>query len=673
MYNTCIFDLKHSLPIVQPGHLLNHRYRIERKLAAGAFGQTFIAVDTQLPSQSQVVVKLLKPQSNDPATLQIAKRLFKQEAENLERLGRDNDRIPSLYAYFESCGEFYLVQEFIEGGMLAEELDGTQLSESATLSILQEILTGLTKVHSQKLIHRDLKPGNIIRRQQDGKLVLIDFGAVKQVRTATTKTPTAATSQTIGIGTPGYMPTEQLMGYPKLASDIYAVGAIGIQCLTGSAPDLLFNEDTLKLEWQHLCSVSSDFARVLDRMVAEKFQDRYAHATKALEAIESLLSPAPPPISPSTPSPTLVPPPTPNPPTIQTTLNLPTTQISITPPTQTFPPPPTASGGKTGWMSIDRRNFLKWLGFGGVGVVSVLALRQIGENSLPKLAKIQFTSVKLNNKGEIVDRPARSAEIFTEDLGNGIKLTMVKIPAGKFLMGQTPAEKQELIRLNSEEQYRNWFANELPQYQVNVPEFYLGQTLVTQAQYQAIMDKNPSKFAGNDKLPVEQVNWLEAMDFCQKLSKKTGRTYRLPSEAEWEYACRAGTTTPFAFGETINPKVVNYQGSYPYGGAAKGENWHKTTPVGTFPPNLFGVYDMHGNVWEWCLDEWFDNYNRAPNNGGARGDINSKNKDKLRPLRGGSWKNSALNCRSANRYSTKSSSPNYLAFIGFRVRLQLKY
>jgi serine/threonine protein kinase len=272
---------------MQSGQLLCNRYSIETHLAGGGFGQTYLAVDTHLPSKPQVVVKLLNPMNNDPATLEIAQRLFNTEAETLETLGKDNDRIPSLYAYFEFDGEFYLVQEFIAGTTLTDELNPRRLSEAETISILQEILTGLSRVHSQNIIHRDLKPDNIIRRAKDRKLVLIDFGAVKQVRAVTMMTPNPA-SRTIGIGTEGYMPSEQGLGYPKPASDIYAVGAIAIQCLTGSAPHLLFNEDSLSIEWQHLLRVNRDFAKVLNKMVSPDYRQRYANATEALNAIESL-------------------------------------------------------------------------------------------------------------------------------------------------------------------------------------------------------------------------------------------------------------------------------------------------------------------------------------------------------------------------------------------------
>jgi eukaryotic-like serine/threonine-protein kinase len=633
---------------MQPRQLLCDRYQIERKLAEGGFGQTFLAVDTHLPRKPRVVVKLLKPIYNDPDTLKIAQRLFSMEAETLEQLGKDNDRIPSLYAYFELKGKFYLVQEYIEGETLTKELQERKISESDTLTILKEILTGLTNVHREGKIHRDLKPDNIIRRAQDQKLVIIDFGAVKQVRSTTTN-PNLV-NRTI-IGTQGYTPYEQSIGYPEPASDIYAVGAIGIQCLTGVAPHTLLNKDSQTIEWQHLCQVNRDFMTVLSKMVATDSRQRYANATEALRVIELLVpppqtSPTPPP----TPIPTQVP--LPDPPTIVT--------VSGSPPsTPTQPSVP-----KVTKLSIpsDRRNFLKWLGFGGMGVALAWVINRALYNSPslpiadvlsqsgtpPKLTKIKFTSIKLNKKGDLVDEPTGKAAIFTEDIGHGIVLTMVKIPTGKFLIG-SPINEQEHER------------DESPQRKIDVPEFYLGQTVVTQAQWIAVMGNNPAHFRGNDRLPVEHVSWLDAMNFCKKLSQKMRRTYRLPNEAEWEYACRAGTTTPFAFGETITTAVVNYDGNAPsYSGAAKGEDRKKTTPVGSFPPNLFGLYDLHGNVWEWS-----DNYNLVPPDGSASGNISSRDEIKNRLLRGGSWYYAASDCRSANRLYVAASHSN--DNVGFRV------
>lgn len=205
--------------------------------------------------------------------------------------------------------------------------------------------------------------------------------------------------------------------------------------------------------------------------------------------------------------------------------------------------------------------------------------------------------------------------------------------------------------------------NESPQHDVNVPAFFMGRFEVTQEQYQQVMGTNPSKFQGK-KRPVEQVSWNDAVEFCNKLSQKTGRKYRLPSEAEWEYACRAGTTTPFHFGETITTELANYNGDHIYASEPKGKYRQQTTEVGSFPPNAFGLHDMHGNVWEWCQDTWHDSYKGAPSNGSAW--INNDNQ--LRLLRGGSWVLDPDRCRSASRYYVGAAG-RYLIdlYIGFRV------
>jgi eukaryotic-like serine/threonine-protein kinase len=339
------------------------------------------------------------------------------------------------------------------------------------------------------------------------------------------------------------------------------------------------------------------------------------------------------------------------------------------------------SRNNTGADNLGRRKLFKFLGFGGSGLIGTMLLAQFlpkdstttpitsstdsKNNKEPDLSKISFTSVRLDNTGKILEQPAGSAMVFQEDLGKGVSLAMVKIPAGKFMMGQTASEEQELRKILPEKNYQQYSASELPQHQVTVPEFFLGQMLVTQAQWQAIMGKNSSKFQGDGKLPVDSVNWLNAIDFCQKLSQKTGRTYLLPTEAEWEYACRAGTTTPFSFGETITPTAVNYDGNYTYAKAAKGEHREKTTIVGSFPANLFGLFDMHGNLWEWCLDEWSDNYNNAPNDGSAKGNVTSKDSSKKHVLRGGSWERHPDYCRSA--YRGRKFSDLFNDDVGFRV------
>ncbi|MGD1806161.1 SUMF1/EgtB/PvdO family nonheme iron enzyme [Dapis sp. BLCC M126] len=263
-----------------------------------------------------------------------------------------------------------------------------------------------------------------------------------------------------------------------------------------------------------------------------------------------------------------------------------------------------------------------------------------------------FEVVTVNNSGKIINRAEGSARQKIADLGNGIKLEMVYVPGGSFLMGSPENEAE-----------RN--SDESPQHQVTIQPFYMSKYPITQNQYQAIIGKNPSNFKGGSR-PVEKVNWHNAVEFCRKLSEKTGKIYRLPSESQWEYACRAGTTTPFYFGETITPDLVNYDGNYPYGNAPKGKYRQETTDVGSFPPNAFGLYDMHGNVWEWCLDVWHENYNGAPTDGSAweTGGDNSK-----RLLRSGCWDYISWDCRSARRLYYVAD--NHIYGRGFRVVLSV--
>ncbi len=271
--------------------------------------------------------------------------------------------------------------------------------------------------------------------------------------------------------------------------------------------------------------------------------------------------------------------------------------------------------------------------------------------------EFEVATVSVKSGSPEINRSRGRAEFFAEDLGNGIILEMVQISGGIFVIGSPESEEAR------EE-------SEGPQHLVSVKPFFMGKYPVTQAQWFAVaalpkvkrdLDPNPAYFKGVHR-PVEQVSWYEAVEFCQRLSRKTGRSYRLPSEAEWEYACRAETTTPFHFGETITTDLANYDGDYTYGSDPKGVSRQETTPVGQFPANAFGLYDMHGNVWEWCADDWHDNYNGAPTDGSA---WLSDDENRYRVLRGGSWYLRPVYCRSATRSFLNPDSADYV--IGFRV------
>ena len=292
------------------------------------------------------------------------------------------------------------------------------------------------------------------------------------------------------------------------------------------------------------------------------------------------------------------------------------------------------------------------------------------------------TQTQVPQRKLITQTRTHRGKYFTEKLDDNIGLDMMLIPSGSFMMGQSEEEKKELIRLVGEEDYQRYYARELPRHSVTVPSFFMGKYAITQAQWRIVatdypkvtqeLDPDPSKFQG-DTLPVENVSWDDAQEFCARLSKHTNRTYRLPSEAEWEYACRAGTTTPFHFGETIDATLANYcahdreidkkicPGTYDRG--ILGEYREKTTEVGTFSANSFGLYDMHGNILEWCEDDWHSNYEDAPDDGSAWVESDSKNAGKL--LRSGSWYNTPVNCRSANR--NDDARDHRFDVVGFRV------
>ncbi|GCL37714.1 hypothetical protein SR1949_28250 [Sphaerospermopsis reniformis] len=266
----------------------------------------------------------------------------------------------------------------------------------------------------------------------------------------------------------------------------------------------------------------------------------------------------------------------------------------------------------------------------------------------------------LTQKTELsVNKYQKQAQQFIENLGNDIELEMVLIPGGTFIMGSPENEEGS-------------GSSERPQHEVTIKPFSMGKYPITQAQWQAVaqlpqvnkeLKPDPSRFKGAN-CPVESVSWHDVVEFCARLSNYTKRPYRLPSEAEWEYACRAGTTTPFHFGETITTDLANYYGKYTYGNGVKGVYREETTEVGSFQvANEFGLYDMHGNVWEWCEDDWHNNYENAPADGSAWVRDKSNNNEKV--LRGGSWFDLPAACRSVRRYYVDAGFVG--SSYGFRV------
>ena len=480
--------------------LLVERYRALHILGQGGFGRTFLAVDEYKPSQPPCVIKQFLPQAQGTNNVEKASELFAQEAVRLDELG-GHPQIPDLMAYFTQDERQYLVQEFIDGQNLAEELaaNGT-FNEQQIREFLKDLLSVLQFIHSNQVIHRDIKPENIIRRKSDKKLILVDFGAAKFT------SPSSLSVTGTVIGSAEYIAPEQAMGKPKFASDLYSLGVTCIHFLTQISPFELFDVSENDWVWrQYLTNnpVSDELGQILDKLIESATKRRYQSVEEVLKAL--------------------------NPKSLQQIKSSPTLVSSSQGVTNPSSPKPISQLKRFQFeivtVTVERSGLFGW-----------------GTNTTLKTHR---------RRGE--------AEYFTADLGNGVSLEMVSIPGGKFLMGSPENEKGRNSR-------------ESPQHPVTFPPFFIGKYPVTQAQWQAVMNNNPSHFQGANR-PVERVSWHDCVEFCKKLSELIGRPCRLPSEAEWEYACRAGTTTPFHFGETLTNELANHNFKY-----------RETTDVGSFPP-----------------------------------------------------------------------------------------
>ena len=266
--------------------------------------------------------------------------------------------------------------------------------------------------------------------------------------------------------------------------------------------------------------------------------------------------------------------------------------------------------------------------------------------SAERMEIVDFETPTLNEKGQIIAQTRHLARRIREDLGNGVSLDLIEIPAGAFQMGSPPHQGNP---------------DEHPQHFVRIKPFLMSQGLITQRQWKAVLGKlPPCRFRG-DNLPVERVSWEATQRLCQHLSTKTGRNYQLPSETQWEYACRAGTNTPFSVGDTLTTQFANFNGEHSFDEEARGIYRHAPSEPGTFPPNAFGLYDMHGNLWEWCADSWLDDYFSSPRDGSSYQNRDSR----YRVGRGGSWHEPPELCRSATRLRVLQSEAD--EFMGVRV------
>jgi formylglycine-generating enzyme required for sulfatase activity/tRNA A-37 threonylcarbamoyl transferase component Bud32 len=511
-------------------------YRLNKFLGAGGFGGVFHASEmVRNTLVKEVAVKVI-PESSDDKLIEL-KNARKLEHSNLIKAYSAGE------CTFFNTEMLYLVMELAQGS-LENHIAKGGLSADEIKNITAQVAQGLNYLHRQNKVHRDLKPGNILKVNQQYKLA--DFGLI---RTLNNKSHT----QTVNPkGTIIYMPPEAFRGDISSAWDLWSLGIMLIQMTTNQLP-YKFNNDINQLMAKvmncelQIPSLPKEFKQIIEGCLQKDRKQRW---------------------------------------TAQQVLN---------------------------------------------------ALQPVGWNSPPSPPPAPAAVKKPVSPIPLIASPT----LFTEKLPNRVTLEMVSLPAGEFLMGSPDSDPDAA-------------SAEKPQHQVKVNSFAIGKYPVTQAQYEAVMGTNPSRFKNNLQNPVEKVSWNDAQAFCRKLSQITGKTYRLPTEAEWEYACRAWTTTRYYFGDD-----ASQLGDYAWYSA---NSQSKTHPVGQKKPNAWGLYDMSGNVWEWCEDNWHDSYENAPKDGSAW--LTNDNDYKI--VRGGSWYYDPNVCRSAYRglYYRRDGSGNSF---GFRV------
>jgi eukaryotic-like serine/threonine-protein kinase len=687
--------------LLPTGTLLDgEKYRIDYALGQGGFGITYRAADMNLERpvaikefypqayvQRDPLSGTVSVSYSEADTYGRWLGRFEREGRILARLSHPG--IVKVYSLFKENQTAYLVMELLQGRTLRDELDaqsGKKLAPERVVTLATEMVSALDTVHREGVYHLDLKPDNVMLTG-DRRIVLVDFGAARQDFGKDPKQKSSTRAMT-----PRYAPLELLSSQPVgPESDLFELGMILCEALTGECPpavlDRLSQErwepENVPEPWQGLLVEALQLQKANRPQSVAQWWQGYALTEPVVSpsTIPVISSPpvqTPPPVEPLietvvSPPPVAEVPPvklpekTPIKPEVRSTqvepaqlqrdtkVALPAAQpksreTQVESPQRLPIDRPLVQG-----MNRRQLIFLGVMGTGAVGVTVIGSLLNqnsgtvtstspespstspvpaatppdspstspVGSGAQPLTPAASPATYSYEAVGENEQRQQKTSRYFTEGLGGGVQLEMVEVPAGEFLMGSPASEAGRS-------------SDEGPQHRVSIPKFYMGRFEVTQTQWQAVMGNNPSNFKGNDR-PVEQVSWNDAQEFCKKLSQRTGRTYRLPSEAEWEYACRAGTTTAYYFGNDAS-KLKEYAWFAENSGS-------QTHSVGSFIANGFGLHDMHGNVWEWCQDVWHGNYNGAPTNGSAW----VVGGDGTRLLRGGSWFVSAQICRSAIR------------------------
>ncbi len=772
--------------------IINHRYDVRQCLAQGSYAEIYEAYD--LERGQPVIIKALNTHLRGAPDAEIEDKLvanFKQEAALMESLRHAN----IVRSFEQGAAEdrkgkvfLYLTLEYLGGGNLHDYCRQWPLTLTEAIRRFGPVCEALSVIHSRGIIHRDIKPGNLLFDGNRDHLKITDFGVAKML--------TDGARDVTRVGTDLYSPPEHhpnLDGTQEMltpAADIYSLAKTIYTALTGQLPNEFRRKPIDRLPPELTTEPwSARLLAVLRRATAHRVGDRYVSATEFWRDFAAVAEPEPdrnvaePWVNRSDASveqdETTHPrrqqaQPQQDETTHPRKQQVQPKQDETTHPRrrQVQPPDVIQTGGEVRSTNIIKaigqaisdslRNSARlfarrrieidlsrpsgqsasqpasdagsnraalppikpWLAAAallvavgltlalqsvfaiflpepfnslvavlvGAGLATLAAIlvasrwsrtvaaeqtiqqsgqppvqqpiqqpiqQPVQQPALPSLPQFEFDVVMVDAEGRIRQSRRGRARQFVERLDDRVGLEMVEIPGGKFLMGSP----------NSEYGHTE---HEEPRHPVRVSPFFLGKLPITQSQWRIVarwpkvncdLNPDPSSFAGDD-LPVENVSWRDAAEFCERLSRRTGRLYRLPSEAEWEYACRAGSDTPYHFGQTMAPGLANYDYDMPYGAGPRGVGRQQTSPAGGFGvANNFGLFDLHGNVWEWCADAWHHDYSGAPADGGEwRG-----GDEGLRVVRGGAWFNAARICRSAYRYWAPPDTRGHNC--GFRVAL----
>ncbi|HKQ05478.1 MAG TPA: SUMF1/EgtB/PvdO family nonheme iron enzyme [Blastocatellia bacterium] len=667
-------------------------YRILSLLGKGGMGEVYLAEQLRVGRRRVALKVLSRACSEDP---EIVKR-FENEAASSGRIHHRN-----VVMIFESRasddGQLYVAMEYVNGKTLRDEIqERGALPLAEVVEISKQICAGLSAAHRLGIVHRDIKPDNLmLMRDDDGARVVkvLDFGIARLAEPGTAQSRTASG---IIMGTPYYMSPEQALGSTgdkiDARSDIYSLGMVVYQMLTGR---VAFESDSwMGVMYKHLHEPPlqprelrpelgwyEEFEQAVLRALEKDRDKRPQTVSEFAEEMETAYRRAiaanPETVSAGAYDVTVA---GLAPPFMQATAAAqPARQQTVAPVAAATQAAGQATVAATAPSALSNRR--KTLAIAGLLILAVMSAiyflrskpvatpQKVAVDTvpaaavarpMPEIETFEFEVLTVEPSGHLNVPHRRSASYFSEDIDGEVSLDMVEIPGGAFKMG-APLETQ-----------RERKQSERPQRQIRVPGFFVSKYEITEAEWRAVarlplvsrqLEENPSSFKGDGQMPVQNISWLDAVEFCERLSRATGRRYRLPTEAEWEYACAAGTQTPFYFGETITAELVNYDANYPYGAGPKGETRRRPISVGALSaPNAFGLYNMHGNVAEWCSDYWHDSYIGAPADASSwesRGDAS------VRVLRGGSYYDGGDDCRSSAR--TKDPADIRLPFIGFRV------